>query len=193
MAMTTTCVATQQQPAAKAKAARFFQDEVVIGRSREEAVASEKTVVKANGVVPETVTSEIPTTAEDAVNHSDGAAVDPVDNAHVHVNGVNGVNGVKDDSASHPNGAAIADQPQVNGVNGHSTDSPVDNVDKLSVPSTQQVLLLHAPKEKYALVSDHAVPSIIHDREVLIKVGSQNRSRNSCLIFADLCYRPQSH
>ncbi|KAL1981032.1 hypothetical protein VTN96DRAFT_3141 [Rasamsonia emersonii] len=175
MATTTTCVATQQQPAAEAKAARFFQDEIVIGRSREEAaVASEKTVVaeysaKTNGVVPETVTSEIPTTAENAVNHSDGAAVDsPVaaDDAHV------SVNGVKNDSPStdsQPNGTAVADQPQ---VNGHSADSPVDSVDRLCVASTQQVLLLHAPKEKYTLVTDHAVPSIIHDREVLIKISA---------------------
>ncbi|OKL63620.1 hypothetical protein UA08_01012 [Talaromyces atroroseus] len=38
--------------------------------------------------------------------------------------------------------------------------------------TTQNALLLHAIKEKYTLVTDHAVPSILHDDEVLIEVSA---------------------
>lgn len=42
----------------------------------------------------------------------------------------------------------------------------------ISAPATiQSALILHAVKEKYALVSDHAVPSIIHQDEILIKIS----------------------
>ncbi|OQV06542.1 Alcohol dehydrogenase GroES-like domain-containing protein [Cladophialophora immunda] len=39
-----------------------------------------------------------------------------------------------------------------------------------SLKSTQNALFLYALKEKYTLVNDHAIPSIIHDEEILIKV-----------------------
>ncbi|QKX60607.1 uncharacterized protein TRUGW13939_07752 [Talaromyces rugulosus] len=43
----------------------------------------------------------------------------------------------------------------------------------ISAPATiQNALVLHAVKEKYALVSDHAVPSILHQDEILIKISA---------------------
>jgi hypothetical protein len=38
--------------------------------------------------------------------------------------------------------------------------------------TTQNALLLHAIKEKYTLVTDHAVPSILHQDEILIEVSA---------------------
>jgi hypothetical protein len=35
---------------------------------------------------------------------------------------------------------------------------------------TQRALLLHAAQQPYALVTDHAIPSILHKDEILIKV-----------------------
>lgn len=56
---------------------------------------------------------------------------------------------------------------------GDSTDttrssSPVSE-SKLQA-SKQNVLLLHAAREKYKLVEDHAIPSLIHRGEILVKV-----------------------
>lgn len=45
---------------------------------------------------------------------------------------------------------------------------PVDN----QLATTQNALLLHAIKEKYTLVTDHAVPSILHQDEILIEVSA---------------------
>lgn len=44
----------------------------------------------------------------------------------------------------------------------------VDN----QLATTQNALLLHAIKEKYTLVTDHAVPSILHQDEILIEVSA---------------------
>lgn len=45
---------------------------------------------------------------------------------------------------------------------------PVGN----QLATTQNALLLHAIKEKYTLVTDHAVPSILHQDEILIEVSA---------------------
>ncbi|CAK7265226.1 hypothetical protein SEPCBS57363_001473 [Sporothrix epigloea] len=37
------------------------------------------------------------------------------------------------------------------------------------VPPSQQVLLLHAPKEPYHLTKDYSVPAIVHGRELLVR------------------------
>jgi hypothetical protein len=37
-------------------------------------------------------------------------------------------------------------------------------------PSTQRALLLKAAREQYTLVTDHAIPSILHKDEILVKV-----------------------
>lgn len=43
----------------------------------------------------------------------------------------------------------------------------------ITAPATiQNALILHAVKEKYALVSDHAVPSILHQDEILIRISA---------------------
>jgi hypothetical protein len=47
---------------------------------------------------------------------------------------------------------------------------PVPVVDQLA--TTQNALLLNAIKEKYTLVTDHAVPSILHQDEILIEVSA---------------------
>uniref|UniRef100_A0A093UUL9 Zinc-type alcohol dehydrogenase-like protein C2E1P3.01 n=1 Tax=Talaromyces marneffei PM1 TaxID=1077442 RepID=A0A093UUL9_TALMA len=47
---------------------------------------------------------------------------------------------------------------------------PLRVVDQLA--TTQNALLLHAIKEKYTLVTDHAVPSILHQDEILIEVSA---------------------
>jgi hypothetical protein len=39
-----------------------------------------------------------------------------------------------------------------------------------SEESTQRVLLLKGAREQYALVNDHAIPSILHESEILVKV-----------------------
>jgi hypothetical protein len=39
-----------------------------------------------------------------------------------------------------------------------------------SEESTQRVLLLKGAREQYALVNDHAIPSVLHDGEILVKV-----------------------
>jgi hypothetical protein len=45
---------------------------------------------------------------------------------------------------------------------------PVDS----QLATTQNALILHAVKEKYTLVTDHAVPSILHQDEILIEVSA---------------------
>jgi hypothetical protein len=42
----------------------------------------------------------------------------------------------------------------------------------LSVPDSQSALLLHAIRTPYDLKSDHTIPSIQHDHELLIRVSS---------------------
>ncbi len=37
------------------------------------------------------------------------------------------------------------------------------------VPNSQIVLLLHAPKQPYRVTAGFAVPSFVHDRELLVK------------------------
>jgi hypothetical protein len=39
-----------------------------------------------------------------------------------------------------------------------------------SEESTQRVLLLKGAREQYALVNDHAIPSVLHEGEILVKV-----------------------
>lgn len=39
-----------------------------------------------------------------------------------------------------------------------------------SEESTQRVLLLKGAREEYALVNDHAIPSILNEGEILVKV-----------------------
>lgn len=39
-----------------------------------------------------------------------------------------------------------------------------------SEESRQRVLLLKGAREQYALVDDHAIPSVLHDGEILVKV-----------------------
>lgn len=47
-----------------------------------------------------------------------------------------------------------------------SAPAPITN----QLATTQNALLLHAVKQKYQLVADHAVPSILHPDEILIEV-----------------------
>ena len=49
-----------------------------------------------------------------------------------------------------------------------SPETPLTN----RLAATQNALLLHAIKEKYTLVTDHAVPPIVHQDEVLIEVSA---------------------
>ena len=37
------------------------------------------------------------------------------------------------------------------------------------IPELQRVLLLHAPKQPYHVTHDYAVPTFIHDRELLVQ------------------------
>lgn len=39
-----------------------------------------------------------------------------------------------------------------------------------SEESRQRVLLLKGAREQYALVDDHAIPSVLHEGEILVKV-----------------------
>lgn len=60
------------------------------------------------------------------------------------------------------------------------TDRPSDHSHKLrpasepasprSEASTQRVLLLKGAREEYALVNGHAIPSILNEGEILVKV-----------------------
>lgn len=50
----------------------------------------------------------------------------------------------------------------------HQTETPVQQATRLS----QRALLLHAAQQPYTLVTDHAIPSISHEDEILIKVPS---------------------
>ncbi|KAH8691377.1 putative oxidoreductase [Talaromyces proteolyticus] len=56
--------------------------------------------------------------------------------------------------------AASTEVPQINSI-----DSPTNTLSPI-----QNALVLHAVKEKYTLVSDHAVPSILHQDEILVKI-----------------------
>jgi hypothetical protein len=43
----------------------------------------------------------------------------------------------------------------------------------VNTPSpTQRALLLHAAQQPYSLVTDHAIPTLLHKDEILIKVPS---------------------
>lgn len=57
---------------------------------------------------------------------------------------------------------------QVESPSSDQTSTYVSLTNKLA--PTQNALLLHAIKEKYTLVTDHAVPSILHQDEILIEV-----------------------
>lgn len=56
------------------------------------------------------------------------------------------------------------------------TYNPEQNAEPVLIENqlatTQNALLLHAIKEKYTLVTDHAVPSILHQDEILIEVSA---------------------
>lgn len=41
-----------------------------------------------------------------------------------------------------------------------------------SLETRQKVLLLNGAREPYTLVDDHTVPSIIHPREIIVKVST---------------------
>jgi hypothetical protein len=44
-------------------------------------------------------------------------------------------------------------------------------IQTVNTPSlTQRALLLHAAQQPYALVTDHAIPTLLHKDEILIKV-----------------------
>ncbi|KAL1885679.1 hypothetical protein Plec18167_001174 [Paecilomyces lecythidis] len=55
---------------------------------------------------------------------------------------------------------------------GDSTDTTRSNspIDAKLQTSKQNVLLLHAAREKYKLIEDHAIPTLIHNGEILVKV-----------------------
>lgn len=54
--------------------------------------------------------------------------------------------------------------------NAEQNPEPISVENQLA--TTQNALLLHAIKEKYTLVTDHAVPSLIHQDEILIEVSA---------------------
>lgn len=45
-----------------------------------------------------------------------------------------------------------------------------------SLETRQKVLLLNGAREQYTLVDDHTVPSILHPREILVKVSPPGRT-----------------
>lgn len=59
---------------------------------------------------------------------------------------------------------------EIKSSNSEQITEPVLVDDQLA--TTQNALLLHAIKEKYTLVTDHAVPSILHQDEILIEVSA---------------------
>jgi hypothetical protein len=180
---TTTWVATQQQQQQQelpeAKRPRFFGDIVVdsdLGNDLENAtdespVDSEETLVAGKtGVLEES------TFAETAVNLDGIANAPTVVEWTVIAENADGAASAENSTGLHDSTAieneATAEQNTVNGT--HATteshqSNGINNVNNLA--TTQRALLLHAVKEKYSLVTDHAVPSIIHDGEVLIKVN----------------------
>ena len=54
------------------------------------------------------------------------------------------------------------------------TEAPTEELQAQSQPPsiTQRALLVHAAQQPYALVTDHAIPAILHKDEILIKVRS---------------------
>ncbi|KAL4879261.1 chaperonin 10-like protein [Aspergillus karnatakaensis] len=51
------------------------------------------------------------------------------------------------------------------------SDRSISQIQNAQTPSvTQRALLLHAAQQPYAVVTDHAIPSILHKDEILIKV-----------------------
>jgi hypothetical protein len=62
-----------------------------------------------------------------------------------------------------PNIIETPPQEQIQSQLSTSTSAPA---------AIQNALVLHAVKEKYALVSDHSVPSILHQDEILIKISA---------------------
>ncbi|EED21379.1 oxidoreductase, zinc-binding dehydrogenase family, putative [Talaromyces stipitatus ATCC 10500] len=65
---------------------------------------------------------------------------------------------------------AYTETAEIKTTNIEQHSVPVPVVDKLA--ATQNALLLHAIKEKYTLVTDHAIPSIHHQDEILIEVSA---------------------
>lgn len=60
----------------------------------------------------------------------------------------------------------IEQRKNVSGRTTHQTDQQA-----IQTPSLRQrALLLHAAQQPYSLVNDHAIPSILHKDEILIKV-----------------------
>ncbi|KAK7216844.1 hypothetical protein V2G26_004847 [Clonostachys chloroleuca] len=50
-----------------------------------------------------------------------------------------------------------------------ATPTPAKVQPEIQIPDTQAAVLLHAPKQPYQLTSDHPVPELLHENEILVR------------------------